>query len=414
MARSYRRRTRKRSRLGQSGQSAGAAIAEGRLGCVYYPAFPCIGEVPKFPFPVVSKLVLDTKESRREILHSYVVREKLVGMSVAVPVFACQPAPPTAEEFKQTFAAKTTCTKFKRPADFADRTKLLLIYMPMMGTATARDFLRGVKQLLPILHFYSGAFLSIVKLATSQYDVQLQTPSTLFLAHCDLHDRNILALPNGTSVLCDFGMSITDDPRVGAFHDTLNEWWIRFAAHRFEDFVGWSTVSPTTTTIIAMTCDPEVNWIARLRAAPIDPRNLLVKWMGLGAWQTYINYIAAPRLQWIADAGVSRETFTIAAIRFNDIRAFCLLLMDYIGKLRDGADMVRNAHMALMRGQYGGYMAFSFDEVGRLAAIPANKFLATALFVCAGAMEAHMFIHGAPKKYEELWLQLIGGAATTN
>lgn len=292
----------------------------------------------------MSKLVIDTPEIRKEIASSHIVREKLKGLVAAIPIHVCRPGPPTEEESRITFKSHKTCSKLMHQ-DLSDG---VLIYMPYVGTETAKNYFERTEPTVDnILYFFTNTIESIKRLAS--FDP--------FLTHFDLHAGNILALDNGESALCDFGMSISNDKRTGKIIDNIKEWWQK-RSWNFENRITRQTICPLALLTIAKLGNPEIDYVGRLR--DMKPYDLH---MNLSMWNTYIHHIVLPRFKAMVEVGnpVLQKKAILAAIRFNDIHAICVLLIEYIERINP--DIVMQAHGQLMAGAGGGYFSRSVDSM---------------------------------------------------
>lgn len=372
-------KTRKVRRLGSHG---GAAIAEGKFGCVYAPPFPCASAVqPQFNFPVVSKLVKYSPDTKREIAASHIIHEKLADLPVAVPVHVCNPGQPTAEERRTTFKARKACV-----TALNDTNNSILIYMPQIpGSETSADFFRrtGAASAATITHFYANTIESICRLATYNS----------FLIHMDLHAGNILALPNQTSALCDFGASLTNDPRAGSFVENIKEWWNE-RSYNFESRVTRVTMCPLTLLVIARLVEPGVDYISLLTTVSVADRPVGAA-MTSELWDLYIKHIVVPRFTTLVSRGTGAEIY--AAIRFNDIHAFGVLLLgEHFRHLPELKKTAFSLLMARVR-----TVADARVLLAELAA--SDPMLALAAFATLASLDAFMFVHDAPAIYRELW-----------
>lgn len=246
---------------------------------MFSPPYPCaVTNQPVFNFPVVSKLVIDTPEIRKEIANSHIVREKLKGLIAAIPIHVCRPGLPTEEETRITFKSRRACSNLMNK----DLTNGVLIYMPYVGRETVKDYFNHTELTVDnILYFFSNTIESIKRLAS--FDP--------FLIHLDLHDGNILALENGESALCDFGMSLSNDKRTGKLIDNIKEWWDNHSWN-FEERINRQMLCPFTLLTIAKLGNPEIDYFGRLQAM-----NITKSPINVSMWNTYIHHIVLPRFK---------------------------------------------------------------------------------------------------------------------
>lgn len=148
--------------------------------------------------------------------------------------------------------------------------------------------------------------------------------------------------------------------------------------------------------------EPQNNYAYLLQNIIIDPNDDIGRIMNVDMWNTYIQHIVLPRFKAIESAQPTIQEKAIkASLRFNDIHAICMLIMNEIFKI-DKTIKIK-AHEILMQGGYIGrsteYMYAFIEFVAKQ-----NKLLALAMFTCLGVMDTFIFVPDVPIVYWKLWL----------